>query len=94
MTKYYPVGDYNLKIYFKSRTAAGVLVDPTTVKITIKDSEGSVVVTQVAMTKESTGIYYYIWAMVSISAGSYKVEVDYDNAGDTGLDTHWIVIEG
>ena len=94
MTDYYPEGDYNLKIYFKSRTVAGTLVDPTTVKITIKDSEGADVVPQEAMTKESTGIYYYTWAMSSISAGSYKVEVDYDNGGDTGLDTHWIVIEG
>lgn len=94
MTDYYPEGDYNLKIWFKSRTGAGDLEDPDTVAITIKDSEGTVLVDAIAMTKESTGIYYYTWGMVSISAGSYKVEVEYDNGGDTGLDTHWIVIEG
>jgi hypothetical protein len=94
MTDYYPVGDYNLKIYFESRTAAGVLADPTTVQITIDDEEGTEVVAQVAMTKESTGIYYYTWAMVSVAEGRYKVMVDYDNGGDTGRDTHWITIEG
>ena len=46
--------------YATIRDANGVLVDPTTsVKITIKNPAGTVLTNDVAMTKDSQGLYHY-----------------------------------
>ncbi len=53
------------------------LVDATSVSITIKDPDGTLVVDDVAMTKNSTGMYEYFYTPATTAIlGNYQIECD------------------
>jgi len=53
------------------------LVAATSVSISIKDPDGSVVVDEAAMVEGDTGVYEYYYATTTSSVvGNYQVEVD------------------
>jgi hypothetical protein len=94
MTDYYHIGDYDLTIWFESRSKdTGAYVDPTTVNITITASDGTVIVASTAMTNSSTGKYFYTWDLTGLAADDYRIEVLYDNGGDEGIRVTHIVLE-
>ena len=47
------------------------LVDPTSVKLTLTDPDGTEVVTDGNMTKFATGIYTYTWQSTDVSVLGY-----------------------
>ena len=57
----------------------GALADPLTVTISIKKPDGTMAITDQAMTKESEGVYYYVYAIPAETAGiegTYKLKVE------------------
>lgn len=53
------------------------LVDPTSVSITIKDPDGTLVANDQAMTKNSTGMYEYFYTPATTAIlGRYQIECD------------------
>ena len=53
------------------------LVAATSVDISIKDPDGTVVVDEVAMTSTATGVYeYYYTTTTSVVEGNYQIECD------------------
>lgn len=57
----------------------GNLADPTTVTISIKMPNGTMAVTDQAMTHDSTGVYSYVYAIPSETTGipgTYKLKVE------------------
>lgn len=56
---------------------AGVLANATSVDITIKDPDGTVVVDETAMNNTGTGVYeYYYTTTASVVEGDYLIECD------------------
>lgn len=66
-----------IKIGVTIKNAAGALYSPdTSTQITVKDPDGSNVVTSQAMTEDSTGTFSYLYqSSGSATAGWYKVIV-------------------
>jgi hypothetical protein len=58
----------------------GAAVDPTTTTISIKKPDGTMAVTDGAMTKSGVGSYYYDYTIAS-DAGTYSAEVKATGSG-------------
>ena len=53
------------------------LVDATSVDVSIKDPDGTIVVDEAAMTKTATGVYEYFYTTtISVIQGNYQIEAD------------------
>lgn len=53
------------------------LVDATSVDISIKDPDGTMVIDEVAMTKTATGVYEHFYTTTTaVVVGDYQVECD------------------
>ena len=70
-----------LRISAEIADSDGLAVDPTTVTISVEKPDGSLDVTDAAMTKSATGSYYYDYAIAS-DEGSYHSAVK--ATGSTG----------
>ena len=58
--------------------ASGAVADPTTVTISIRKPDRTMAVTDQAMTKSDTGVYYYDYTIPGETAGiegTYKLKV-------------------
>lgn len=67
-----------IEVEFKKQTPFGTAAyfDPTTPKITIKDSTGMAVITDANLTKSAVGKWYYICQTLSTwNAGAYTAVV-------------------
>jgi hypothetical protein len=60
MAKKFTVGTA-VRITVEIRDSSNVLTDPAAAVITITDPDGTVKITEAAMSRQSTGIWYYIW---------------------------------
>jgi len=61
------------------RDEDGNLADPTTVTISIKKPDGTMAITDQAMTRDSEGVYSYVYAIPSETTGipgTYKMKVE------------------
>lgn len=61
------------------RDEDGNLADPTTVTISIKKPDGTMAITAQDMTKDSEGVYSYVYAIPSETTGipgEYKLKVE------------------
>lgn len=80
-----------IAVYIYSRTvfAADVLVEPAVgVTITIKDPDAVALVTDAAMTKQSTGKYSYDWQTTSSNdAGIHSFEITAEDTTYDGFET-------
>lgn len=57
----------------------GALADPSTVTISIKKPDGTMAITDQAMTRDSEGVYSYVYAIPSETTGlpgTYKMKVE------------------
>ena len=72
------------------------LVAATSVDVSIKDPDGTVVVDETAMTPSSTGVYeYYYTTTTSVIEGDYQVECDItDSSYHTYVHGHFLVRAG
>lgn len=59
---------------------AGAAADPTTVTISVKKPDGTMAVTDSAMTKDAVGSYHYDYTIASDS-GTYSAEVKATGSG-------------
>lgn len=64
------------------KTAAGVLINPTTMTISIWKPDGSLDVDAVTMTNDETGKYHY-WYTVSNQVGKHKILYEGTTSGRT-----------
>lgn len=66
----------SIKITSTIRDSDDALLDPDSVVITIQEGDTTPVVSEVAMTQESTGVYYYNYqSATDTPAGRYKTKV-------------------
>ena len=64
------------------------LLDPTSVLITLWSGSTAAVVTDSVMTKQSTGVYFYIWQTTAATpTGIYSVKTTATYAGYTSVKT-------
>ena len=72
------------------------LVDATSVDISIKDPDGTMVVDETAMTKTSTGVYEHFYTTTtSVIIGNYQVECDItDGSYHTYAHAHFTMEKG
>jgi hypothetical protein len=71
MSNSFLVGSY-IRIQAAFRTSAGVLVNPTTVTLTVKDGAGTTVTTTTAsFIHPSIGIYYLDRTLVAAAPGTW-----------------------
>jgi hypothetical protein len=62
------------------------------VNIVIKNPSGGTTVSSTAMTKDSTGKYYYRWqTTTSLAVGDYVVEITADGASADGFNKETII---
>ena len=72
------------------------LVDPTSVSISIKDPDGTLVADDQAMAKNSTGMYEYFYTPATTAVlGDYQIECDIlDGSYHTIRHSHFSVAKG
>ena len=80
-----PLGD-NIRLEADITDAAGQPFNPTTTKVTVKDSAGTVKVAAANMTNSGTlGSYFYEWqSVIADVAGTYTWFVDAVQGVNTG----------
>lgn len=77
-----------VKITTTIKDVLNVLLDPTSVKITIWKGSATAVVTNADMTKQSTGVYFYVWqTATNTPTGIYSVKTTAVYAGYTSVKT-------
>ena len=81
MTNIFQTGE-TVRLSAAITDSAGAAVDPTAVVISVAKPDGTLAVTDAAMTNDpaATGAYYYDYT-ISASTGTYKVQIKATGSG-------------